>query len=158
VSPPAIRVLDFAFLALLYLFLLRVVRAVWAELKAPAPSVASSASAQPPQPERASTDGKRSRSAPTKLAYASPDGKTELVDLGEEVTIGRAPDCGLVLAGDNFVSAHHARVLLQEGSYWVEDLGSTNGTLLNGRRLLVRAPLRRGDRLQIGRTALELRR
>jgi pSer/pThr/pTyr-binding forkhead associated (FHA) protein len=41
--------------------------------------------------------------------------------------------------------------------YWVEDLGSTNGTLVNGRKLTGPVPLQKGDRLQVGRTVLELR-
>lgn len=156
--PPAIRVLDYAFLALLYLFLLRVVRAVWAELKTPAPSTAGGPSTGPLRPRQSAQATKLSRGAPSRLVVSHPGGTTEVVELGEELTVGRAPDCGLVLGWDNFVSAHHARLSRQEGNYWVEDLGSTNGTLLNGRRFVGRALLRKGDRLQVGRTTLELRR
>jgi len=158
---PALRVLEYAFLALLYLFLLRVIRAVWAELKEPSLSTPPSTQAplqglEPEDVQRA--NGKLSRSAPTRLTFRLPDGTTKELQLGDELTIGRAPSCGLVLAADNFVSAHHARVFRVSEQYWVEDLGSTNGTLLNGRPLVGRAPLRRGDRLQVGRTPLELRR
>jgi hypothetical protein len=157
-SPPALRVLDYAFLALLYLFLLRVVRAVWAELKAPVPSATGTAVGAPASGSQAKARPKPSRATPTKLAFSRPDGTLEVVEIGDELTVGRASDCDLVLAQDNFVSAHHARLSRNGGGYWVEDLGSTNGTLLNGRRVLARAPLRRGDRLQVGRTTLELRR
>lgn len=153
VAAPALRLLEYAFLALLYLFLLRVVRAVWVEMKEPAPLQAPSVPASPP-----SHDVKAGRASPTKLVVAGQDGAaaTDQV-LGDELTIGRAPGCGLVLGADNFVSARHARVFRQGQDYWVEDLGSTNGTLLNGRRLAAAAPLRKGDRLQVGRTLLELR-
>ena len=153
---PALRVLEYAFLALLYLFLLRVIRAVWVELREPAPRA--------PAPERREVagqgphDGKAARRAPARLVVAGGDGADGQgpIALAEELTIGRAPGCGLVLTTDNFVSARHARVFHQGQQYWVEDLGSTNGTLLNGRRLDAVAPLRRGDRLQVGRTLLEL--
>jgi FHA domain len=158
VPAPALRVLEYAFLALLYLFLLRVIRAVWVELREPAPT-----STAPETVEAASQpvpEAKLPRRSPIRLVVAGgdgADGQGPLV-LGEQLTIGRAPGCGLVLHGDNFVSAHHARVFHQDHQYWVEDLGSTNGTLLNGRRLDAVAPLRKGDRLQVGRTLLELQR
>ena len=78
--------------------------------------------------------------------------------LADELTIGRAPGCAVPLPADNFVSSVHARVFRQDGDYWVEDLGSTNGTLVNGRKMTGPEPLRRGDRVQVGRTVLELQR
>lgn len=152
---PALRVLEYAFLALLYLFLLRVVRAVWVELREPAPAAPG-----PTVPEQVHRDGKAARRTPTSVIVAGGDGAEGQppVLLGDQITIGRAPGCGLVLSTDNFVSARHARLFRRGEQYWVEDLGSTNGTLLNGRRLDAVAPLRRGDRLQVGRTLLELHR
>ncbi|HKX19155.1 MAG TPA: FHA domain-containing protein [bacterium] len=73
-----------------------------------------------------------------------------------EATVGRAPGCAIVLSGD-YVSAHHARLFERDGRVWVEDLGSTNGTLLNGRRVRRPAAMRAGDRLRIGDTVLGLR-
>ena len=72
-----------------------------------------------------------------------------------EATVGRAPGCAIVLTGD-YVSAHHARLFEREGRVWVEDLGSTNGTLLNGRRVRRPAAMRAGDRLRIGDVVLGL--
>lgn len=74
------------------------------------------------------------------------------VDLvGRHLTIGRAEDCDLRLPADDFpsVSSHHARVEELDGELWVEDLGSTNGTLVNGERV-ERAKLSVGDLLQLG--------
>jgi len=73
-----------------------------------------------------------------------------------EATVGRAPGCAIVLHGD-YVSAHHARLFERGGRVWVEDLGSTNGTLLNGRRVRRPAAMRAGDRLKIGDIVLGLR-
>jgi pSer/pThr/pTyr-binding forkhead associated (FHA) protein len=56
------------------------------------------------------------------------------------------------------VSAAHARIFSRDGSWFVEDLGSTNGTYLNQRRVTTASELRAGDRLRVGKTTLELRR
>jgi pSer/pThr/pTyr-binding forkhead associated (FHA) protein len=75
--------------------------------------------------------------------------------LGAEITLGRAPGCQVVL-DDTFVSQVHARVLSREGNYLVEDLGSTNGTYLNQKKVSGAMIMQRGDRLQVGNTVLEL--
>ena len=106
------------------------------------------------KPTAATDKGKGRRAAPSKLVVIGPGGGS--YGLADELTIGRAPGCAVPLPDDNFVSTMHARVFRRDGDYWVEDLGSTNGSLVNGRRISAATPLRRGDRLQIGRTVLEL--
>ena len=59
---------------------------------------------------------------------------------------------------DTYVSQFHARLFSRDGSWFVEDLGSTNGTYLNQRRVTGTAEIRAGDRLRMGKTTLELRR
>jgi pSer/pThr/pTyr-binding forkhead associated (FHA) protein len=76
--------------------------------------------------------------------------------LGTELTVGRATGCAVPLAADTFVSQVHARVFRRGDDYWVEDLGSTNGTFVNGRKIDGAVPVRRGDRVQVGRSVLEL--
>ncbi len=72
-----------------------------------------------------------------------------------EVTFGREPSCGVCLP-DEGVSRLHARVLLTDDGAWaIEDLGSTNGTLVNGDRVEGRALLRAGDRLLFGHTVVK---
>lgn len=71
------------------------------------------------------------------------------VPLGEEVTLGRDPG-NTVVVGDRFTSARHARVFRRDGAYWVEDLGSRNGTLLNGHRVSGAQRLLAGDRITVG--------
>lgn len=158
-ADPAQRFLEYVFLALLYLFFLRVVRAVWVELREPRLVAAPPAqSSSPPQPARAVPAAPKGRNVPRELAVISPEeAKGQAFPLGEEISIGRAPGCAVALPTDTFVSQVHARVFRRGDEYWVEDLGSTNGTLVNGRKLTGPAPLRRGDRLQVGRTVLELR-
>ena len=150
---PAQRFLEYVFLAVLYLFFLRVVRAVWVELREPR-LVASA-------PEPSVTQPARQKSAAHKrgalrLAVVAPE-KGGVYDLqGDEMTIGRSPGCAIALPEDSFISQVHARVFRRDNEYWVEDLGSTNGTLFNGRKMTTASPLRKGDRLQMGRTIVEV--
>ena len=72
------------------------------------------------------------------------------------VLIGRNPECALVL-DDDFASGRHARVFNRAGAWHAEDLGSTNGTFLDGARLVAAQPLRLGSTLRIGRTVIEVR-
>jgi pSer/pThr/pTyr-binding forkhead associated (FHA) protein len=71
------------------------------------------------------------------------------------VSIGRAPDNHLVI-DDRRVSRHHADLSQTEGRWIVHDLGSTNGTAVNG-RLVKQSPLRDGDRLSLGGFEVTLR-
>jgi hypothetical protein len=68
--------------------------------------------------------------------------------------IGRDQTNNIPLTADHYISRHHAWVLQMQGGYWVEDLGSTNGTLLNGEILNERKQIFPGDRLTFGKTEL----
>jgi len=71
--------------------------------------------------------------------------------------IGRNPECALVL-DDDFASGRHARVFQRDGAWFVEDLGSTNGTWLGAHRLTEPTRVEAGSALRIGKTVIELRR
>ena len=75
--------------------------------------------------------------------------------IGEELTIGRASGCTISIPDDTYISQLHARVFTDTGQVYVEDLGSTNGSLLNGNRLARPTAIHKGDRLQLGSTVLE---
>jgi pSer/pThr/pTyr-binding forkhead associated (FHA) protein len=75
--------------------------------------------------------------------------------LGRSLRIGRSSGCDVVLT-DDAVSRRHAEIALRGGLCVVRDLGSCNGTYVNGRPV-TRARLRRGDELQVGETLLQLR-
>lgn len=160
-----LTILKFGFLALLYLFFFRVLRAVWAEVSGRTPTTTRAAPAgygapapagRPPRDRagslRAAVGGKNG----TKLKVVEPpETRGTVYDLTDELTMGRATGCHITL-DDTYVSQLHARVFKRDGQVFIEDLGSTNGTYVN--RTKVTAPLvvRRGDRLQVGKTVMEV--
>ena len=75
--------------------------------------------------------------------------KNRVIELGEgEIIIGRVPECGIQLSVDN-VSRKHARLIFHNEEYHIEDLGSTNGTYVNGIEI-VKCALRSNDQINIG--------
>ncbi len=142
--------LKIAFLVLLYLFIWRIVRTASKDLRLPQESfiLAPSAAAE-------------MRREPTVEAGHLIVVKSPALDEGDEhtlnstpLTIGRAPQNDLPLADDEFASAKHARVEPRRDGVWVEDIGSTNGTYLNGIRLARARKLAPGDVVRIGETEL----
>lgn len=150
-SETVLSVLKFCLLAVLYLFLARVVWVVGTELRgSPAPAPVAPVA----RTETAPAGGRRKRG--WRLEIVEP--KTSRgagFDVDGEVTIGRATGCRIALPADTFVSQVHARVYERDGDVYVEDLGSTNGTYVNGERLAEPRRLRKGDRVQTGETVLE---
>jgi pSer/pThr/pTyr-binding forkhead associated (FHA) protein len=94
---------------------------------------------------------------PTAVVVHPPEGKARTVKLGASMTIGRAPECELLI-DDTYASSQHARLFGKNGTWYVEDLGSTNGTFVNDQKLAAPAMVQQGDRIRIGTTVLELRR
>lgn len=145
-------ILKYVFLVVLYIFVARAVRAVMIELRpAPAPTASRGQSAAGKPAAR------RAKKAPKRAAIvegASTSGKN--FDLGQELTIGRDDKCHVIL-DDTYVSQVHARIFSRGESYFLEDLGSTNGTYLNRKRVGGATELQRGDRVKIGKTVLEMR-
>jgi hypothetical protein len=77
--------------------------------------------------------------------------------LGEQpISIGRAEDSTLVIT-DDYASARHARLVPRNGQWFVEDLGSTNGTYLDRAKVTAPTPVPLGVPIRIGRTSIELR-
>ena len=72
------------------------------------------------------------------------------------VTVGRGGQNDLVLTGDEFASARHARIEARPDGVWVQDLDSTNGTYVNGGRVIGAKLLVAGDILRVGETDLRL--
>ena len=147
---PLLAILKLCALALLYLFFIRVVRAVWAEL-----SPARVAATPAPQRQAKPARRPRKRAGSTLLVVEPKEHKGRTYDLTDEVTLGRAASCSIPL-DDGYVSQLHARVFRRDDDWLVEDLGSTNGTYLNGKKVGKAQPVRRGDRVKVGATVLEV--
>ncbi len=110
-----------------------------------------------PTAVRTKTDGDASQDPAewALVAYAGAAlGRVFPLPTGQAI-LGRAPDCVVALL-DGEVSRQHARILIQEGRVLVEDLGSTNGTRLNGEPVRGLVDLRTGDRLALGGHVLKL--
>jgi hypothetical protein len=152
VSPFVLSVLKYSLLALLYFFIYRAVRSVTVDVAERMPS-------RPPRqraakPARAPRVGK----APASLVVHAPDGqKVGTFRLGDPLEIGRAESCN-VRVDDAYVSLVHAKLYGKNGAWYVEDLGSTNGTYLNDRRVASPVEVHTGDVVRVGKTLLELRR
>ena len=155
---PLLGLLKLCALALLYLFFLRVLRAVWAEVN---PKVVAAGPAPVDDRSRRRSGGDaakapRGRRRPGRLVVVEPrERKGHAWELSEELTVGRAAGCQISL-DDSYVSQLHARVFQREGVVYVEDLGSTNGTFLNTRKVSSAVPMNRGDKLRIGSTVMEV--
>jgi hypothetical protein len=154
-----LRVLEVFLVALIWLFFFRVIRAVWVEVRPPKAVQAHAADVQvglPAAPGRAG-GGRRGRKT-LRLTVVEPEAQRgQSFDLEDELTVGRAPGCG-VKVEDAYTSNIHARLFRRDGSLWLEDLGSTNGTWVNGERVETARRLGRGDLLQVGSTVFEVTR
>ena len=139
--------LKIGFLVLLYLFIWRIVRTAKREISVPQESMILS-------PEQA-RDLRRKAGAGGRLVVVGgpgqPEGAEFILD-SAPVTAGRAEENDIVLQRDEFASATHARFELRGSGAWIEDVGSTNGTYLNGVRLKRRRRLNPGDVVRIGET------
>lgn len=150
-----LTLLKFALLLALYLFLFRAIRAVAVDLYGPRRKPA------PPRPAvaRPSDPSRRSRKPPREIVVHAPSGTPAVRPLGKRaITLGRASGMDIVI-DDVYASDEHAQLMPDgEGGWNVRDLGSTNGTFLNGAKLTRPVPLASGDQLRLGKTRVEVRR
>jgi hypothetical protein len=142
--------LKVGFLVLLYLFIWRIVRTVARDVRLPQESFVLA-----PQQAAAAGLGPRARTGML-VVLASPALKvdSERTLDSAPVTLGRASDNDMNLGDDEFASAHHAKVEPRRDGVWVEDVGSTNGTFVNGVKLKRPRKLTAGDIIRVGETDL----
>jgi hypothetical protein len=143
--------LKIAFLVLLYLFIWRIVRSATRDLRAPQESMilspldAASLTAQP---------AKRASGRLVVLVSPALDGGDVYLVDSQPLTVGRGTNNDVALPGDEYASGRHARFERRRDGVWLEDIGSTNGTFVNGIRLTRERRLAPGDVVRIGETDL----
>jgi pSer/pThr/pTyr-binding forkhead associated (FHA) protein len=151
VPPFVLTVLKIALLALLYFFIFRATRAVVLDLYGPRER-------RPARPTPRPKPARRGRGAPGRVVVMDERGsKLGQHRLSGTLQIGRATSCQIRL-DDNYISQVHARISERNGSWVVEDMGSTNGTYVNQRKVTVPTELSPGDRIRVGKTYIEVRR
>ena len=147
----ALLVLKIAFLVVLYLFIWRIVRTASRDLRMPqesiilAPSRESGIASVPPSVHTG------------RLVVVKSPELEEGADFdlnSSQMMIGRGRQNDIALVNDDYASARHARVEPRQDGVWVQDLGSTNGTYLNGARLERPRRLTHGDIVRVGETDL----
>jgi len=149
-------VLKIAFLVLLYLFVVRVIRSAGREQEAP------SQDSMILTPAAAAAAGLR-RGTPARRSVRLVVARSPSLDEGSAfslnsapVTVGRGGQNDLVLEGDEFASSRHVRIEVRGDGVWVQDLDSTNGTYVNGSRVAGAQRLDPGDILRVGETDLRV--
>mgnify|MGYP000370571606 CR=1 FL=1 len=153
-------VLQLAFLGLLWAFVFSIVYALRTDLFGPArmrSDEVSSPSTPTPKPVSPSPSVP-SGVAATLLVTAGPKEGLSLELVPEEqFTIGRSGDSTLVIRDDN-TSTHHARLMLWNDQWMIQDLDSTNGSFVDGKRVSIPTPVPLNTPVTIGTSAFELRR
>ena len=140
-------ILKIAFLVLLYLFIWRIVRAASRDVRLPQESfvLAPSTAASLRRGDEAIDSG---RLVVVKSPAFAEGHEWELNSAA--VTLGRSDENDIELGRDEFASAQHARIEPRRDGVWIEDVGSTNGTYINGARLTRARRLTPGDVVKIG--------
>ena len=161
-SELTLMLIRFAYLAILWIFVLSAISVVRSDMfgaridstpRADRKAEQQAARRRRPRPSRPS--GRRG--APTHVAIVDGANEGETVSLDEApILIGRGSDAAIRL-DDDYVSTRHARIASSGDQWFVEDLGSTNGTYIGSHRLTQPTTLQLGSKVRIGKTTLELR-
>lgn len=166
-SELTLTLIKLGFLIVLWLFVLSVVSVVRTDIfgtKAPETAQAGGKPAKgskPVKPAKPAKQSRRSRralsGAPTKLQIVSGPNAGQSVPLDEgPLLLGRGADAAIRL-DDDYVSTRHARFATNGEQWFVEDLGSTNGTYLGNQRITTPTPIGVGIAVRLGKTLVELR-
>ena len=167
-SEITITLLRLGYLALLWVLVLSAISVLRRDLYGTRISdrrrASRAATGLPPVAQSISTEGPaaprtpRRSSGPTRLVMTEGPLRGTILPLGaSSVLVGRSPSCTLVM-DDDYASSRHARLFPQADGWYVEDLGSTNGTYVGDRRIDGVTPVPTGTPVRVGRSVLELQR
>ena len=160
-SELALTLIRLAFLGLLWAFVLVVIWVLRRDIRQPTDSTGSGRiekklkgrQPKPPKPPRTS---RKQKIRGNRLVVIDGPLVGTVVELaGAHITLGRAPDSTIII-DDDYASSRHARIYESEGSWVVEDLGSTNGTWIDRSRITTPTVLPVGAPLRIGRSTLQI--
>jgi pSer/pThr/pTyr-binding forkhead associated (FHA) protein len=158
-SELTLMLIRFAYLAILWIFVLSAISVIRSDMfgarieQAPRAERREQRHAAKRRPKPA----KRPRGAPTHVAIVDGANAGERVSLDDSpLLIGRGNDAAIRL-DDDYVSTRHARIAASGEQWFVEDLGSTNGTYIGSQRISQPTTLQLGSQIRIGKTTLELR-
>ncbi len=156
-SELTLTLIKLGFLAILWIFVLSTVSVIRSDLfgakveARPAEKVKAAKPAKPPKPSR------RAKGAPSQLVVVDGTNAGVAVPLGDlPILIGRGTDATIRL-DDDYVSTRHARFVINDGEWFIEDLGSTNGTYLGNQRVTAPIAVVAGNQVRVGKTLLEMR-
>jgi hypothetical protein len=156
-SELTLTLIKLGFLAVLWLFVLSAVSVIRSDIfGTKVPSQPRPAKAKAKQKAPSTRTRKPARGVPTKLQVVSGANSGQSVPLGEgPILLGRGTDAAIRL-DDDYVSTRHARFATNGEQWFVEDLGSTNGTYLGSQRVTTPVPIGLGIQVRLGKTIVEL--
>ncbi|MPV37091.1 FHA domain-containing protein FhaB/FipA [Georgenia subflava] len=158
-SELVVTLLRVGFLVLLWLFVLAALNVLRKDVFGTRVTPRGPGRKRPRTEATADRGGRQaSRSAATRLVVTQGPLTGTTIPLGPStILVGRSPGCSLVL-DDDYSSNRHARFFPKDGTWWIEDLGSTNGTVVAGERISQPVQVLPGTPVRIGQTLIELRR
>lgn len=156
-SELTLTLIKLGFLAVLWLFVLSAVSVIRSDIFGTKVSTPARPAKQKQKPAAKTKSRKPARGNPTKLQIVSGPNAGQSVPLGDKpILLGRGTDAAIRL-DDDYVSTRHARFATNGEQWFVEDLGSTNGTYLGSQRLTSPTPIGIGIAVRLGKTIVELR-
>ena len=156
-SELTLTLIKLGFLAVLWLFVLSAVSVIRSDIFGTKVKAPARPTKQEQKPASKSKRNKTLRGNPTKLQVVSGPNAGQSVPLGDKpILLGRGTDAAIRL-DDDYVSTRHARFATNGEQWFVEDLGSTNGTYLGSQRLTSPTPIGIGIAVRLGKTIVELR-
>ena len=159
-SELTLTLVKLGFLAVLWLFVLSAVSVIRTDIfgtKAPLAKAGTGKAAKPAKAPKDKKSRRTPRGTPKTLQIVSGPNSGQSVPLGDEpILLGRGTDAAIRL-DDDYVSTRHARFATNGEQWFVEDLGSTNGTYLGSQRITTPTPIALGTQVRLGKTIVELR-